>query len=655
MRKRTCLLLSAMVALQAATVTVGAATPTAAQSNTNTVSITTRCISLQKLLAKLSTHTLELSCATTIAHQKLQMRLVHQPIGQVLKDLAQLLDGAWIRGNTPHSLYFYMRKSAVQKEDTWWQLYWSAFKTEEAERPARLLSVLNSNAPDTTRYSVYGPPGDTTRMRSTLWLMKHSLTLFRDLPPAVKLDLANASLSPNDFALLPSGIADNSTVNVVPFSQLPPIFLKAAVQSLSVQTNRRETSAQIPSGTVLAVSVQNKMPTLRAFRAVDDIPGIAISSDSSPGGYVTAPPFPLSASRLKERIRARREESRSVPQTWHDLETVSASTVWQLHALTASDLTSSIGQMATGVPRIAPGMGGLHYTTAVPSQPLPLSTHPANAHVPTFGALQYTNPPSAAVRIHGGNNTPKIPQSPTPLSRSDALTYLGSKGGMQFLADYYSTPCTPLTRGQLAMPLHGSLPENLDVLSHATGTSWTKANDGIILLRDNHWYRDDRLEVPNSLLHTWLKDFRKLQAAYAGRSPADTLSDQWNLRVAIETTLTPLQLENGLIWWMTKIHKSTVQPFAWIGAQIGNREEQLGFWHSLSHQQRRLLAQQNLLTSDLTTRQKMIAMHFYPQLACLAAPEKAPRLGIVNSRVISVDSTAPYLQFPYAEIQVVRP
>jgi hypothetical protein len=226
---------------------------------------------------------------------------------------------------------------------------------------------------------------------------------------------------------------------------------------------------------------------------------------------------------------------------------------------------------------------------------------------------------------------------------------------MQFLADYYSTPCTPLTKEQLSTPLHGSLPQNLDVLSHATGGSWKKANGGIVLFRDNHWYRDDRLEVPNSLLHKWLADFQKLQHTDAATTAAQRLRDQWDLRYTIETSLTPLQLENGLTSWMTQYNKVTYQPFAWIGAQIGNREEQLRFWHSLSQQQRLLLAQQNLPVNDLTTRERKLAMHFYPQLACLAAPENTPKLGIVHSGAMSINNTAPFLEFPYVEITVSRP
>ena len=654
MMNRRILLVAVMAALPVTHVAAGATTPAAALSKSSTVSITTRCISLNELLAKLSTQALKLSCAPAIAHQKLQIHLIHQPIGQVLKDLAQLLDGAWIQGNAPHSLYFYMRKSAVQSEDTWWQLFWRAFRAEEAKRPARLLSVLNSTAPINARFSINGPSQDSARIRSGLWLMKHGPTLFRDLPPTVKFDLVNATLSPNDFALLPSGIGRESTVDVVPLSQLPTIFLKAVVQSESFLTNRRATAAQIPSGTVLAVSVQNRMPSLRAFRAVGDLPGIGITLAHPSGSYITSPPFPLSARALKERIRARREENRHVPQMWQDLAMLNASTVWPLHALTASDLTSSIAQIAADNAGTQPGLGGLHATTVVPNlQPLPFATPPAAVHGSTFSSMQFTSPPQGAAGADGGTMAPKIPHTATPVSRADAITYLASKGGMQFLADYYSTPCRPLSHEQVSTPLHGSLSQNLDVLSVATGGSWTKAHDGIILFRDNHWYRDDRLEVPNSTLHKWLGDFQKLQNRGTETVTSHALRDQWDLRYSIETSLTSLQLENGLIWWMTKSHKTTYQPFAWIGAQIGDREGQLGFWHSLSRQQRRLLAHQNLPFSDLTTQQNAAAMRFYPQIACLAAPERVPKFGIMPSGAIMVDSTAPYLEFPFVEIKAV--
>ncbi len=656
MKKRTCILVGAMAALQVATTAAGAATPAAALSKTSTVSITTRCISLRDLLAKLSTHNLELSCAPPIAHQKLQMRLIHQPVGTILKDLAELLDGAWIKGAAPHSLYIYMRKTAVRQEDTWWQLFWSTFKAEEAERQARHLNVLNSTSPDTTRYSISGPAGDSARIRSGLWLMKHGPTLYRDLPPAVKLELVNAGVSPDDLALLPTGIAHETTIDAAPLSQFPPIFLKALVQSEAFITDRPATSAQLPSSTILAVGVENGMPSLHAYRAVDDIPGIALALAEPSPNYVTSPPLPLSGRMLNDRIRARQEQGRAVPETWLKLHKLDKSTVWPMHALREADLNSTIAQMAIGNSVVPGSNGGLQYTNAAPNlPPPPFATPPTEAHGHTFSSMQFTNPPSTAVGTNGINNAPKIPHTPTPLSRADALTYLGSKSGMQFLADYYSTPCTPLTKEQLSTPLHGSLPQNLDVLSHATGGSWKQANGGIVLFRDNHWYRDDRLEVPNSLLHEWLLAFEQLQEGTHKLPKAESLKAQWNLRYRLETGLTSLQLVNGLTWWMTQYNKVTYQPFAWIGHQIANRAQQLGFWHSLSDQQRLLLAHQNLSVVNLTTQQRQISLHFCPQLECLNAPENAPRLGIVDQGSFSVESTAPYLQLPFDNINVIKP
>ena len=53
--------------------------------------------------------------------------------------------------------------------------------------------------------------------------------------------------------------------------------------------------------------------------------------------------------------------------------------------------------------------------------------------------------------------------------------------------------------------------------------SWKRTADGLVLIRNNRWYRDDDLEVPQPLLRRWfglLLQTRQQEAAAQAATPA---------------------------------------------------------------------------------------------------------------------------------------
>jgi hypothetical protein len=92
----------------------------------------------------------------------------------------------------------------------------------------------------------------------------------------------------------------------------------------------------------------------------------------------------------------------------------------------------------------------------------------------------------------------------------------------------------------------------LDRRADEQDMSWKRQADNIYLFRNNRWYRDDELEVPNTLLQRWMVEFARqdhdrpqlafreapLPHAYAQRV--------LNLRAEMVSMLTPWQLANGL-------------------------------------------------------------------------------------------------------------
>jgi hypothetical protein len=88
--------------------------------------------------------------------------------------------------------------------------------------------------------------------------------------------------------------------------------------------------------------------------------------------------------------------------------------------------------------------------------------------------------------------------------RPEALRRLRDKADIEFVADYYSLPGKPLTVQEKNSDLKRPLKAELDFLAAEQDTSWKQHSDGVYLLRHNRWYRNDRLEVPASLLKKWL-------------------------------------------------------------------------------------------------------------------------------------------------------
>ena len=161
------------------------------------------------------------------------------------------------------------------------------------------------------------------------------------------------------------------------------------------------------------------------------------------------------------------------------------------------------------------------------------------------------------------NTLPKLPRDngEMPLivvSRAAQTDWLGERSGMEYVCDYYSKGGYSMPPEQRKQPLRRPLATELDEMAAKHDISWRRNADGLVLVRNNRWYRDDDLEVPQPLLRRWfamLLQSRQQEAAAQAATPlvvqtpeerAGAIKQTWDWAAEVSSTLTPWQIYNGL-------------------------------------------------------------------------------------------------------------
>jgi hypothetical protein len=140
--------------------------------------------------------------------------------------------------------------------------------------------------------------------------------------------------------------------------------------------------------------------------------------------------------------------------------------------------------------------------------------------------------------------------------RAEVLSWLASRGNFDFVADYYSLRCSQWSESDEQKPLRRPLKAELDFRAAQQDMSWKRRDDKILLFRDNRWYRDDNLEVPDDLLRKWIAqqaqiDRDKPQLAKGTPLPLAYVKRVLDLRAEVANTLTPWQIANGFRYAVT--------------------------------------------------------------------------------------------------------
>ena len=245
-----------------------------------------------------------------------------------------------------------------------------------------------------------------------------------------------------------------------------------------------------------------------------------------------------------------------------------------------------------------------------------------------------------------------VETSPTsafgPPRMSECLNWIKAKSNIEFVADYYDLSGTTLSEDAKAKVPAVPLKVELDRLAIQEDISWTTCNADIYLFRNNRWYRDDRLQVPLTLLRQFTNEFLAhppLKTHDMAKSASDPLElkARMDLEAQIVKELSPYQIATGLRWAAVDTHpktgpSKTVFPFAGFADRILHERYTALFYGNLNEEEQKELIEGRLSFAELNVDQQHQAIFLMPSL--LVKSSKIPvylRLSETPKRALSLD------------------
>ena len=454
---------------------------------------------LQKESLDKSTETMEdghkflLTAAPDCANLKLQVRLNNRSLRTLMTALAEMVPGTWTR--TAHGYQLSMTKDSVSARAEWWRLFLGEREKALALQRQAVFAAMQTKAE--RRKS-----SDPDLEQSNLAVeedMADQHDFFHSLPAELKERIA-ANMEETPFYSVSSsrfGSDEEQCGAVGWLGQMSPQTQEKFKAAMQTNVSRM---AQAPAAyQKYAVQAQKD---LTAFD-----PSKVYFSFQNGGFAVLAVPF-------------------NAPP--------SASTILELHVPTP------------------------------PSMPLlMLNQEPLARAVQKMQKMGKEAPEgwrrlAAYQRSRAWPNVlPKLPPEDhtayhPSVSRAAQMDWLGEQGHMEYVCDYYSRGGYSMPDEQKKLPVKRPLAVELDEMAAKRDVSWTKDADGVYLVRNNRWYRDDNLEVPQPLLRRWFGAF--LQAFRQGVSQTPQTPDErmaamrqnWDWAAEVFSALTPWQIRNGL-------------------------------------------------------------------------------------------------------------
>ena len=539
----------------------------------HSVSIDEDPVSLNTLLNMLSKDGIQLKAKGYIGHLKLQMHLVNQPIYQIMKALATLVPGSWAAGVNPNSYYFYESPKALHSEHVWWYLYDKAVVRLDKDWQKHLDLIL------TQPYNLIDSNSDISQAEAASQnAMNFPMrTFYTHLPSSIKQQIINSHQS---------SLSTHSQVQMVgaapiavAFSQLSP---NEQARYLDGVTEFQK------SGTSQIKKYLDTNPLL-CFSTLGVLYAFTVAPDGS-SQYVLQDPDDAASNRWYlslDSAAAKMDQSKLLylikrePKKCDDLDRELA--IYQMRNV---------------------------WNNNTPEK------------------RESSKEKYVKQNIHLSPETNLMYQNQSPYLRSELLTWLANETGMQFLSDYYSRPEKPMTISQMHAPLKSNLSTVLDHIERTNDCSWKKNSDGIVLVRDNRWYRDDRLEIPISTITKWVNQLPTSTLSYYKMAAHKkqlhaALITQLNIAEAAYQMLSNYQIEYGLRYFVRNSDHTpfnpfepayVLRPFARTTMFIETSEPFMAFFNSLSDDERSLLEKHQLLASNLSSRQALLAIHEFPPL-----------------------------------------
>lgn len=208
-----------------------------------------------------------------------------------------------------------------------------------------------------------------------------------------------------------------------------------------------------------------------------------------------------------------------------------------------------------------------------------------------------------------------------PLRRSERLEWMEEHTGFQYISDYYTQAGSILTNNSHVRTWKHSLKYELDRMAKLNDCSYRENSDGIYLVRDNRWYRDDELEVPDTLLSHWMAliPFINMQSSGIAHLPDlhQTASIESEILLSMLHHLNLFQIENGLRQYIpnslkenTKLNAQFIEPrpFAALANDVFTESLLIQFMKSLSSNELTELLSHRLPYNRLTYPQRILAI-----------------------------------------------
>ncbi len=208
-----------------------------------------------------------------------------------------------------------------------------------------------------------------------------------------------------------------------------------------------------------------------------------------------------------------------------------------------------------------------------------------------------------------------------PLRRSERLEWIEEHTGFQYISDYYTQSGSILNNNSHVRKWKHSLKYELDRMAKLNDCSYRVNTDGIYLVRDNRWYRDDELEVPDSLLSQWMSliPFIYRQSAGITHLPDlhNTASIESEILLNMLHHLNLFQIENGLRQYIpnsltenTNLSHQFIEPrpFTALANDVFTESLLIKFMKSLSSNELTELLSHKLPFNRLTYPQRMLAI-----------------------------------------------
>ncbi len=484
-----------------------------------------------------------LTAAPTCADLKLQIRLNKRPLRTLMQALAQMLPGTWTR--TRHGYQLAMTKEAVSERAEWWRLFLG--EREKALTLQRQAVLAAMQTKGDRRKDSDPDPEQSDRAVETDMADQHDF--FQALPPALKEQIAANMDGSGFYEVERMGFGgDMEPAGTIGWlSQMSPQTQETFKTALQDNVNRLAQAP--PAYQKYAARAQQDMAALD--------PSKVYFLFQNGGFVVYATPFncPMSVSRILDL---------NVPTTTN-------TPPLRLDQTELADVVYGGAEMSPQWKRMADAVRKMG--DAAPPERKLLAYR-------VYGMGEAAPPEWKRLAAYQRsrvwpNLLPKLPPddhsaSQVVISRAAQTDWLGEKGHMEYVCDYYSHGGYAMPEDQKKLAVKRPLAAELDEMAARRDVSWTKDADGITLVRNNRWYRDDGLEVPQPLLRRWFgallqtrreQAARQQAAAQATQGAAQTppqavlqspvertaaMKQNWDWVAEVFSTLTPWQIRNGL-------------------------------------------------------------------------------------------------------------